>query len=89
MAVGARSRDILVQFLIEATLLCLAGGVVGICMGRLTSYIVRQTLDWATAPSIPAIVISFAVSALVGVGFGFYPAWKASRLDPIDALRYE
>jgi ABC-type antimicrobial peptide transport system permease subunit len=89
MAVGARSRDILVQFLIEATLLCLAGGIVGIALGRVTSYIVRQTLDWATAPSIPAILISFAVSALVGVGFGFYPAWKASRLDPIDALRYE
>jgi len=89
MAVGARSRDILVQFLIEAILLCLAGGAVGIVLGRLTSISVRYFLDWATAVSVPAIVVSVAVSAIVGVAFGFYPAWKASRLDPIDALRYE
>lgn len=89
MAVGARARDILIQFLVEATLLCLAGGAVGIGLGRLTSVIVRSTLNWATVPSIPAIVVSVAVSAVVGVAFGFYPAWKASRLDPIDALRYE
>ncbi|QOV88505.1 ABC transporter permease [Humisphaera borealis] len=89
MAVGARSRDILVQFLIEAILLCLAGGAVGILLGRLTSIVVRSVLNWATAVSVPAIVVSVAVSAFVGVAFGFYPAWKASRLDPIDALRYE
>jgi ABC-type antimicrobial peptide transport system permease subunit len=89
MAVGARSRDILIQFLVEATLLCLAGGLVGIALGRGASVIVRLTLNWATAISVPAIVVSVAVSAVVGVAFGFYPAWKASRLDPIDALRYE
>ena len=89
MAVGARARDILVQFLVEATLLCLAGGAIGIGLGRVTSILVRNVLNWATAISVPAIVVSVAVSALVGVAFGFYPAWKASRLDPIDALRYE
>ena len=89
MAVGARARDILIQFLVEATLLCLAGGAIGIGLGRVTSILVRNVLNWATAISVPAIVVSVAVSALVGVAFGFYPAWKASRLDPIDALRYE
>jgi ABC-type antimicrobial peptide transport system permease subunit len=89
MAVGARSRDVLVQFLSEAILLCLAGGAIGIVLGRVASIVVRSVLNWATAVSIPAIVVSVAVSALVGIAFGFYPAWKASRLDPIDALRYE
>ena len=89
MAVGARGRDILVQFLVEATVLCLAGGAIGILLGRGTSIAVRNILDWATAASMPAIVISVAVSAFVGIAFGFYPAWKASRLDPIEALRYE
>ena len=89
MAVGARARDILIQFLVEATLLCLAGGAIGILLGRVTSILVRSFLNWATAISVPAIVVSVAVSAFVGVAFGFYPAWKASRLDPIDALRYE
>jgi ABC-type antimicrobial peptide transport system permease subunit len=89
MAVGARGRDILVQFLVEATVLCLAGGAIGILLGRGTSIAVRNILNWATAASVPAIVVSVVVSALVGIAFGFYPAWKASRLDPIEALRYE
>jgi ABC-type antimicrobial peptide transport system permease subunit len=89
MAVGARGRDILVQFLVEATVLCMAGGAIGILLGRGTSIAVRNILNWATAASMPAIVISVAVSAFVGIIFGFYPAWKASRLDPIEALRYE
>lgn len=89
MAVGARGRDILVQFLVEATVLCLAGGAIGILLGRGTSIAVRNLLDWATAASVPAIIVSVAVSAFVGIAFGFYPAWKASRLDPIEALRYE
>jgi ABC-type antimicrobial peptide transport system permease subunit len=89
MAVGARGRDILVQFLVEATVLCLAGGAIGILLGRGTSIAVRNILNWATAASVPAIVVSVAVSAFVGIIFGFYPAWKASRLDPIEALRYE
>jgi len=89
MAVGARSRDILRQFLVEAIVLCLLGGAIGILLGRGASMVVRTALQWPTAISIPAIVASVAVSATVGVVFGFYPAWKASRLDPIDALRYE
>ncbi|CAA9432967.1 MAG: ABC-type antimicrobial peptide transport system, permease component [uncultured Phycisphaerae bacterium] len=89
MAVGARGHDILIQFLVEATLLCLIGGAIGILLGRGTSIAVRMTLNWATAVSLPAIIISVAVSMFVGLIFGFYPAWKASRLDPIEALRYE
>ena len=89
MAVGARGRDILQQFLAEAVLLCLAGGAFGILFGRLTSYLVSTLLHWPTALSVTAIAAAVVVSASVGIVFGFYPAWKASRLDPIDALRYE
>ncbi len=89
MAVGARGLDILRQFLTEAMVLCLAGGMAGILIGRVASLIVRHTAGWNTRISWPAIFISVAVSAFVGVAFGFYPAWKASRLDPIEALRYE
>jgi len=89
MAVGARARDILRQFLVEAICLCLLGGVVGIALGRLGSVLVTWLLNWPTEVSLPAIVAAVCVSATVGVVFGFYPAWKASRLDPIDALRYE
>jgi ABC-type antimicrobial peptide transport system permease subunit len=89
MAVGAQSSDILHQFLMEAIVLCLIGGAVGIGVGRATSMLVRMIKHWPTAVSVGAIVVAVAVSAMVGVLFGFYPAWKASRLDPIDALRYE
>jgi ABC-type antimicrobial peptide transport system permease subunit len=89
MAVGARSRDILRQFLVEAIVLCLLGGLIGIGLGRGASVIVREVLNWPTAVSVPAIVASVIVSVTVGVLFGYYPAWKASRLDPIEALRYE
>jgi len=89
MAVGARSRDILRQFLVEAVVLCLAGGVAGILTGRGVSMAVTALLGWPTLPSVPAIIAAVAVSFSVGIIFGFYPAWKASRLDPIEALRYE
>ncbi|MDB6065407.1 MAG: Phosphonate-transporting ATPase [Pedosphaera sp.] len=89
MAVGAHTRDILRQFLVEAVLLCLAGGIVGIVVGRGVSVVVTNLLHWPTRPSVPAIIAAVAVSATVGIVFGYYPAWKASRLDPIDALRYE
>ena len=89
MAVGARARDILRQFLVEAVVLCLAGGVAGILLGRGISLAVTLLLNWPTLPSIPAIIAAVAVSVTVGIVFGYYPAWKASRLDPIEALRYE
>jgi ABC-type antimicrobial peptide transport system permease subunit len=89
MAIGARSRDILWQFLIEASLLCFLGGVFGIVLGRLGSSIVSAVKGWPTAVSLPAILGAVGVSLLVGLVFGYYPAWKASRLDPIEALRYE
>jgi macrolide transport system ATP-binding/permease protein len=89
MAVGARPRDILRQFLVEAVLLCLAGGFVGIVVGRGASLAVTLFLGWPTLLSVPAIVAAVTVSATVGIIFGYYPAWKASRLDPIEALRYE
>ncbi len=89
MAVGARSFHILRQFLIEAVVLCLLGGAVGILVGRGASTLVWWILRWPIAASLPAIAAAFLVSASIGIAFGFYPAWKASRLDPIEALRYE
>ncbi|MBS0207275.1 MAG: ABC transporter permease [Planctomycetes bacterium] len=89
MAVGANDWDILQQFLIEAIVLCLLGGTMGILFGRGISILVGALLGWPISASIEAIVAAVVVSASVGIGFGFYPAWKASRLDPIDALRYE
>jgi ABC-type antimicrobial peptide transport system permease subunit len=89
MAVGARTTDILIQFMVEAILLCLAGGAMGILLGRGTSILVKQLLNWPTEISVAAIIAAVFVSATVGIVFGFYPAWKASKLDPIEALRYE
>ena len=89
MAVGARSHHILRQFLVEAVALCLVGGALGIVFGRSASIAVRFIKQWPTQTSLPTIIAAVAVSVGVGVVFGFYPAWKASRLDPIEALRYE
>jgi ABC-type antimicrobial peptide transport system permease subunit len=89
MAVGARSQHILRQFLVEAVVLCLVGGALGILCGRGASLVVRSVLGWPTEASLAMIVAAVVVSAGVGIVFGFYPAWKASRLDPIEALRYE
>ena len=89
MAMGARARDVLRQFLIEAIALSVAGGAIGILLGRGASIAINALLHWPTSPSISAIIASVAVALTVGVIFGYYPAWKASRLDPIEALRYE
>ncbi len=89
MAVGAEPGDILRQFLAEAVVLCLLGGTIGILIGRGSSYVISMVLRWPTAVSVGAIVAAVLVSASVGIAFGFYPAYKASRLDPIEALRYE
>jgi len=89
MAIGARGRNILRQFLVEAVVLCLSGGILGILLGQLSSYLVEHLLRWPVETSPAAIVAAVLVSISVGMVFGFYPAWKASRLDPIEALRYE
>jgi ABC-type antimicrobial peptide transport system permease subunit len=89
MAVGARRRDILRQFLVEAVVLCLVGGALGILVGHGGSYFVWLFLRWPVETSPIAIATAVVVSASVGIVFGFYPAWKASRLDPIEALHYE
>jgi putative ABC transport system permease protein len=89
MAVGARGRDILLQFLIEAVTLSSIGGVLGIGMGVWGAKLLTTFKHWATLVSLDSIVIAFVFSAAVGIFFGFYPARKASQLDPIDALRYE
>jgi ABC-type antimicrobial peptide transport system permease subunit len=89
MAVGARPADILRQFLVEAVVLCVMGGLMGILLGRGASLFFNYFFHWPTELSISAIVASVVVSAGVGIAFGYYPAWKASKLDPIEALRYE
>jgi ABC-type antimicrobial peptide transport system permease subunit len=89
MAVGAEPGDILRQFLTEAVVLCLLGGTIGILLGRGSSYLISLVLRWPTAISIGAIVAAVLVSATVGIAFGFYPAYKAAKLDPVEALRYE
>ena len=89
MAVGARGRDILLQFLIEAVALSSTGGLLGILSGVGGAKLITMIKQWPTLVSPNSIIIAFAFSAAVGVFFGFYPARKASQLDPIDALRYE
>jgi putative ABC transport system permease protein len=89
MAVGARGRDILTQFLVEAITLSLIGGLVGIGVGLGSSRLISYLAEWHTLVAPEAIALAFFFAAAVGVFFGFYPARKAARLDPIEALRYE
>ncbi|PYX55011.1 MAG: multidrug ABC transporter substrate-binding protein [Acidobacteria bacterium] len=89
MAIGATEGDVQQQFLIEAVVLSLLGGAVGILLGMTTSYLITQTLGWPVLVSPTAIVTAVVFSMAVGIFFGFYPARKAARLDPIEALRYE
>jgi putative ABC transport system permease protein len=89
MAIGARARDIRLQFLLEALLLSLAGGFLGILLGFAASWGVSAVLKWPTSVSSGAVALAAGFSAFVGVFFGFYPAWKASLLRPIDALRFD
>jgi putative ABC transport system permease protein len=88
-AVGARRRDVLLQFLTEALTLSAVGGAIGIAMGFAAAFALTVLLDWPTRMSAGAVGLAFGISAAIGIFFGFYPARRASRLDPIDALRTE
>jgi len=89
MAVGARGLDIMTQFLIEAIMISMVGGVIGVALGIGSSYIIKDMLNWPIVITSTSIVLSFAVCTFTGVFFGWYPAKKAAGLDPIDAIRYE
>jgi putative ABC transport system permease protein len=89
MAVGARERDILIQFLIEAVVLSLVGGLIGIVLGIVATKTASFFTEWPTLVSLSSIIIAFSFAAIIGIFFGLYPAKKASKLDPIEALRYE
>jgi putative ABC transport system permease protein len=89
MAVGATSKDIMLQFLAESGMLSMTGGAVGVFLGALLSYMLSQAFNWQTVVLPGSVALSFGFSALVGIVFGLYPAYKASLLNPIEALRYE
>ena len=89
MAVGASEKDVQMQFLSEAIVMSLMGGAIGLVLGMLGSTLIARILQWPTAVPLSAILIAFVFSACVGIFFGYYPAWKAASLDPIEALRYE
>jgi putative ABC transport system permease protein len=89
MAVGAKGRHVLLQFLFEAMVLTIAGGIVGMALGTGAAKLLSQMMEWPTELGLTSYGIGFGFSTLIGVVFGFYPAWRASRLDPIEALRYE
>ena len=89
MALGAKTIDIRLQFLVEALMLSLAGGFIGILLGVGGAMVISKGFGWAVEISTFSIVLAFGFSAMVGVSFGYYPAWRASLLNPIEALRYE
>jgi len=89
MAVGAKSRHILTQFLLEAVVLSTIGGIVGAVLGIVASHLVSTLAEWPIVVPPEAVLLAVVFSGAVGIFFGFYPARKAARLDPIQALRYE
>ena len=89
MSIGARGRDILSQFLIESIIISITGGIIGVILGCLTAWSVSAFAHWPVVVTLYSIVLSFAVCTITGVFFGWYPAKKASTLDPIEAIRYE
>jgi ABC-type antimicrobial peptide transport system permease subunit len=88
-AVGARAQDVLMQFLVEALTLGIAGGILGIAFGFIVSLVITVGLQWQATVSWTAVALSFGVAAATAIFFGFYPARRASQLNPIDALRFE
>jgi putative ABC transport system permease protein len=89
LAVGARRRDVLLQFLVEAMVMSLIGGGIGVAIGIVSARTLTAVLDWPTEISVMTLMLAFGIAAVVGILFGYYPARRASRLDPIDSLRYE
>ena len=89
LAVGARRRDVLLQFLVEAMVMSLIGGGIGVALGIISARTLTAVLDWPTEISVMTLIAAFGIAAVVGILFGYYPARRASRLDPIDSLRYE
>ncbi len=89
MSIGATGRDIMTQFLIEAIIISVTGGILGILLGSLATWLIKIIANWPVQIDPSSVVLSFAVCTVIGVIFGFYPAAKASNLDPIEAIRYE
>jgi putative ABC transport system permease protein len=89
MAIGARGRDVLTQFLIESIVMSLFGGAIGVGLGFAGARILGNVMGWSTLVNAETVTIALVFSAAVGIFFGFYPARKAARLNPIEALRYE
>lgn len=89
MSIGARGKDILMQFLIEAILISITGGIIGVTLGLVATALVTYVIHWPTLVTQFSVIVSFMVCFITGVFFGYYPALKASKLDPIEALRYE
>jgi putative ABC transport system permease protein len=89
LAIGARRRDILNQFLVEAVALCLLGGTIGVAIGIGGAYLVAHTAEWPVAIEPSLVLLALGTAALIGIVFGFFPARRAARMNPIDALRSE
>jgi len=89
MAIGAKAHHVLAQFLLEAITLSIVGGGIGILLGLGGSRAVAKFAGWPVSVDPSSILIAFATAAIIGIFFGFWPAWKAAKLDPIEALRYE
>jgi ABC-type antimicrobial peptide transport system permease subunit len=88
-ALGATQANILTQFLIEAVVLCLLGGVIGILFGAGTAVVLHKAFGWTTSVGLSSVLVAFIFAGVVGVGFGVWPARRAAALDPIESLRYE